>query len=44
MIVQALAGSRGVLRLSAGLVLHKENGDDTPAADAILRHGSALIL
>lgn len=43
-IVQALAGSKGPLRMSAGLVLHKDNGDNTPAADAILRHGSALIL
>ena len=43
-IVQALAGSRGPLRLSAGLVLHKNNGDNTPAADAILRHVGALIL
>ncbi len=43
-IVQALAGSKRPLRLSAGLVLHKGNGDNTPAADAILRHGGALIL
>ena len=43
-IVQALAGSKGPLRMAAGLVLHKDNGDNTPAADAILRHGSALIL
>ena len=43
-IVQALAGSKGPLRMAAGLVLHKENGDNTPAADAILRHGGALIL
>jgi tRNA1(Val) A37 N6-methylase TrmN6 len=43
-IVQALAGTKGALRMSAGLVLHKENGDNTRAADAILRHGGALKL
>jgi tRNA1(Val) A37 N6-methylase TrmN6 len=43
-IVQALAGTKGPLRLSAGLVLHQNNGRNTPAADAILRHGGALTL
>jgi len=43
-IVQALAGTKGALHMSAGLVLHKENGENTGAADAILRHGGALKL
>ena len=43
-IVRALAGTKGPLRLAAGLVLHKENGRHTAEADAILRHGGALRL
>ncbi|MDA1356403.1 MAG: methyltransferase [Proteobacteria bacterium] len=43
-IVQATAGSKGPLRLSAGLVLHKANGNPTKAANSVLRHGNALML
>jgi tRNA1(Val) A37 N6-methylase TrmN6 len=43
-IVRAIAGSKGPLRLAAGLVLHKANGNHTKAADAVLRHGNALEL
>jgi len=43
-IVQAIAGGKGPLRLAAGLVLHKANGNHTKAADSVLRHGAALKL
>ena len=43
-IVQAIAGGKGPLRLAAGLVLHKANGNHTKAADSVLRHGAALML
>lgn len=43
-IVQATAGAKGPLRLSAGLVLHKANGNHTRAANSVLRHGNALML
>jgi tRNA1(Val) A37 N6-methylase TrmN6 len=43
-IVQAFAGAKGPLRLAAGLVLHKANGNHTAAANSVLRHGGALML
>ena len=43
-IVQATAGTKGPLRLAAGLVLHKANGNPTKAANSVLRHGNALML
>ncbi|HJN60801.1 MAG TPA: methyltransferase [Alphaproteobacteria bacterium] len=43
-IVQAFAGAKGPLRMAAGLVLHKANGNHTKAADSVLRHGGALML
>ena len=43
-IIQATAGAKGPLRLSAGLVLHKANGNHTKAANSVLRHGKALML
>ena len=43
-IVQAIAGGKGPLRLAAGLVLHKANGNHTKAADYVLRNGAALML
>lgn len=43
-IVRAVAGTKGPLRLAAGLVLHKTNGNHTDAADFVLREGGALVL
>ncbi len=43
-IVRAVAGAKGPLRLAAGLVLHKPNGNHTKTADFVLRHGGALVL
>lgn len=43
-IVQALAGSRVPLKLCGGMVLHDENGDYTPQAEALLRDGAPLAL
>jgi tRNA1(Val) A37 N6-methylase TrmN6 len=43
-IVQVIAGGKGPLRLAAGLVLHKANGNHTKAADSVLRDGAALML
>jgi tRNA1(Val) A37 N6-methylase TrmN6 len=43
-IVQARKGSAAPLRLMPGLVLHKPDGRNTEAAEAILRHGAALRL
>ncbi|MBW7837434.1 MAG: methyltransferase [Sphingomonadales bacterium] len=39
-IVLARKGGKGPLALTPGLVLHGEGGAFTPAAEAILRHGS----
>ena len=44
MIVQFQKGSPAPLRLTAGLVLHEADGRNTDAAEAVLRHGSALRL
>lgn len=41
-IVRAVKDSKTPAALHAGLVLHQENGDYTPAADAILRSGAPL--
>jgi tRNA1(Val) A37 N6-methylase TrmN6 len=43
-IVQARKGSRGPFCLLPGLVLHQADGSWTPAAEAVLRRGSALAL
>ena len=43
-IVQARKGSAAPLRLMPGLVLHKPDGRNTEAAEAILRHGAAMRL
>ena len=43
-LVQGRKGSRGPLRLARGLVLHDDDGRFTAAAEAVLRHGSALEL
>ena len=43
-IVRAVAGAKGPLRLAAGLVLHKANGNPTKTADFVLRQGGALVL
>lgn len=41
-IVQAISGTRGSLKLSSGIILHKNDGQNTQKADAILRGGKAL--
>jgi len=43
-ILQVLAGSRRPLVMSAGLVLHQEDGSYTEEAEAVLRGGVALAL
>lgn len=43
-LVQARTGSKAPLRLARGLVLHREDGAYTAAADAILRDGAPLSL
>lgn len=43
-IVQGIKGSRAPLTLLPGLVLHGEGNGFTPAAQAILRDGAALLL
>lgn len=43
-IVQARKGSATPLRLMPGLVLHRPDGRNTDAAEAILRHGASLRL
>jgi tRNA1(Val) A37 N6-methylase TrmN6 len=43
-IVHARKGSATPLRLLPGLVLHKTDGRNTDAAEAILRHGAPLRL
>ena len=43
-VLQGRKGSRAPLRLSPGLVLHREGHDFAPEADAVLRHGAALNL
>lgn len=43
-IVHARKGSAAPLRLMPGVVLHRPDGRNTEAAEAILRHGAALPL
>ena len=43
-IIHARKGSGAPLRLLSGLVLHRPDGQNTEAAEAILRHGAALNL
>jgi tRNA1(Val) A37 N6-methylase TrmN6 len=43
-LVQGRKGSRGPLRLARGLVLHDHDGRYSAAAEAVLRHASALEL
>lgn len=43
-LVTGIKGSRGPLRLLAGLVLHGPDGHYTPEAEHILRAGAALVL
>lgn len=42
-LLRAIKGGRGPCRLLPGLVLHRDTGGFTPAADAILRDGAALV-
>ena len=44
MIVQFQKGDDAPLHLTAGLVLHEQDGRNTDAAEAVLRHGAALRL
>ena len=44
MIVQFQKGNSSPLHLTAGLVLHEQDGRNTDAAEAVLRHGAALAL
>lgn len=43
-VVQARKGTRAPTRLAAGLVLHREDGSYTDAAEAVLRDGAALVI
>lgn len=43
-IVRAIKGGRAGLRLSPGLILHREDGGFTDAAEAVLRHAQPLPL
>jgi tRNA1(Val) A37 N6-methylase TrmN6 len=43
-LVQGRKGSRAPLALMRGLVLHQEGGRLSAAAEAVLRHGEALVL
>ena len=43
-IVRALKGRRGALKLAPGLILHDDSGAYSAAAEAILRHGRPLVL
>ena len=42
MLLRAIKNGRGPCRLLAGLVLHAADGQFTPSAEAILRHGAAI--
>lgn len=42
-MVHGVKGGRGACRVLPGLVLHGPDGQFTEAADAILRHGAALL-
>ncbi|MBL4801893.1 MAG: N-6 DNA methylase [Emcibacter sp.] len=41
-IIQARKGSKGIIALKPGLIVHTSDGTFTPEAEAILRHGKAL--
>ena len=43
-VLQAIRGGAGPTRLLPGLVLHQADGSFTPAADAILREGGAVVV
>jgi tRNA1(Val) A37 N6-methylase TrmN6 len=43
-IVQLLKTGTARTRVAAGLILHKSDGGNTEAAEAVLRHGAALTL
>jgi tRNA1(Val) A37 N6-methylase TrmN6 len=43
-LLQGVKGGRGACRVLPGLVLHREDGGFTAAADAVLRDGAALPL
>lgn len=43
-LVRARKGVASPARLAGGLVLHRERGEFTEAAEAILRHGAGLIV
>ncbi len=43
-LVRAVKGASGPMRLAPGLVLHGDGGAFTPAADAVLREGAAVNL
>ena len=43
-IVQLTKGGIGPARTAMGLILHETDGANTQAAEAILRHGAALVL
>ncbi|PCJ38497.1 MAG: methyltransferase [Alphaproteobacteria bacterium] len=41
-IIQARKGSKGIIALKPGLIVHTSEGNFTPQAEAILRHGAGL--
>ncbi len=43
-LVRAIKGAAGPMRLAAGMVVHQDDGSYTPAAEAVLRHGEGLAL
>ena len=43
-LLQGRKGARTATSLLPGLVLHEENGQFTPQADQMLRHGAPLII
>lgn len=43
-LVQGIAGGRGGLTHLSGLVLHRADGTFTTEAEAVLRHGRALVI
>jgi tRNA1(Val) A37 N6-methylase TrmN6 len=42
-IVAGVKGSRAPLSIAPGVILHEKDGSPTPAADAVLREGCALM-
>lgn len=43
-LLRGVRGGRAAFRVAPGLVLHMPDGDYTPAANDVLRHGAALTL